>query len=124
MHGNLTIKNINGTLLVKKCQVCRGKNLNVLGDKGFCYSCGVNVNLDNELRLIGEIQEGEKVTSVTITGDACDKVLRFKEPLMVLYKESVILTRVRLAEARIEGHFIVDNQGQVIGFRSPAPAIE
>ena len=70
------------------------------------------------LRLIGDICQGDKSTPVTITGDACDKVLRFKEPLIQLYKESVILTRVRLSEALIEGHFIVDSQGQVIGFRS------
>ena len=86
--------------------------------KGFCYSCGSYVELDEVLRLVGDICQGDKSTPVTITGDACDKVLRLEEPLIQLYKESVILTRVCLSEALVEGHFIVDSQGQVIGFRT------
>ena len=95
-----------------------------MGDKGFCSSCGAYVHLDEEFRLIGEIQQGDKVTSVTITGDACDKVLRLEEPLLHLYKRSVILTRVRLSEVVIDGRFIVDSQGQVIGFHNPPTSAE
>lgn len=74
--------------------------------------------LDEVIRLVGDISQGDKSTPVTITGDACDKVLRFEAPLLNLYKESVILTRVRLSQALVDGHFVVDSQGQVIGFCS------
>ena len=53
---------------------------------------------------------------MTISADACDKVLRFERPLLDLYRESVILTRVHLLEVLIDGHFVIDTQGQVLGF--------
>ena len=118
LQGSLTILNINGTLLVKKCSLYKGQNLNVLLDNSFCYACATYVQLEEELRLLGEISGSSKVTPVTITGAACDKVLQFEQPLLDMYKESVILTRVHLSEVVVEGHFIIDSQGQVIGFRA------
>lgn len=118
MVGTLTLTNINGALLVKKCSTCHGQNLNVLAEKAFCYSCGSYVEIEEILRLVGEIAHDDKATSVTISGGACDKVLRFEVPLLQLYKESVILTRVRLSEVTVEGSFRIDSTGQVIGFQA------
>ena len=118
LQGTLTILNINGTLLIKKCNLCKGQNLNVLPDNSFCYACGSYVQLEEELQLFGEISGDDKATSMTITSAACDKVLQFEKPLVYMYRESIILTRVRLSEAIVEGHFIADSQGQVIVFCS------
>ena len=90
----------------------------MLANKGFCYSCGSYVQLDEVLRLSSEISHDNKVTPVSIYGDACDKVLRFEEPLLKLQNKSVILTHVRLSEVFIEGSFCVDSQSQVMGFHA------
>lgn len=56
------------------------------------------------------------VTEIIISGNVCDKVLQFKKPLIDLYRESAILTRVRLSEVAVDGYFMLDTQGQIFNF--------
>lgn len=117
IFGKLRITNFNGTLVVKKCRTCKGQNLNCLSKGAFCFSCGKEVDITEVVRLLGEIEQNNICVEVTLCGEAADKVLHLEKPLLTLCKENIGLARVLLSEVLVEGAFVVDPQGQVIGFR-------
>lgn len=107
----------NGALLIKKCKQCKSYNVATLTEGGFCFSCGNAVEVEEAIKLVGDIIRGTTTTEVTIVGEAVDKVLRFEDTVINLYKKNAIKTRFDLSDAVVKGFFLVDNQGRVIGFR-------
>lgn len=99
--------------------MCKGQNLSAFVDGAFCFSCSNNVNIIEVVKLLGVIDRKNKSVEVTLSGEAVDKVLKLEKPLLSLCKENGGLARVLLSEIIVEGVFVIDSQGQIIGFQPP-----
>lgn len=119
--GVLKITNFNSALVVKKCAICKGQNINILLQGAYCSSCNKEVTVAEVVKLHGEITNKEQCVEVTLSGEAIDKVLTFEEPLLQLCKTNIGLARVFLSEVCAEGVFMVDPQGQIMGHRKVEP---
>lgn len=116
--GVLRIQNFNGTLLIRKCSSCKSSNLNLLANCAFCFSCGKRMQFIEEVKLLGDIQSQKGVIDVILSGDAADKILQFEKPLLQMCKIEQGLTRLLLFEVETQGVFVLDPNGQVIGFHA------
>ena len=71
------------------------------------------------MRLIGEIVHENCHTEVTLIGGIIDKVLQLPKPLLELFKEDAVETRIALSDVLTVGVFFIDMKGQVILYRAP-----
>lgn len=102
---------------MKKCELCKSQNPNVLAKGAFCFSRGNKVDVQQTIKLVGEIDQTTSLVEVTIFGETIDKVLQFEKPLLVdICKENQGLARILFSEVSLVGAFVLDPHGQIIAF--------
>lgn len=116
--------NINTVLLQLVCTECKSNKVRRTVDGGaHCFACNSAVEVIETPKLDGRITKPDRSTvSVSIIGDAVDKVLDFPVPFKDLYSRNVHDAREELASFRKAGTYVLSHVGRIVSYVSDGNA--